>query len=402
MATTGGDSKAALQPALLDISRYPADQREIIQNGWALREAINSFEKKLAELAGDAAVIKDIINKLELVQMTVPLLRVTKLGKTAIRLSKHRTVTLADMEYAAKLASSTLLPNWQKVVKPSDTQAVGDASQNTAGAATQKSMRQQRQADQQPTSGTTVKQEPETSSSGAAKQEAAGKTGVSDAAVKTEAGTGSAATPMDVDPVNKPKQAPAENKASQPVPHTDHPQADRMPSQPITATAAPATQAEHTTLSPAYAGIVHLMATGDPVRDKAVALLAAQLCPTTRVDWCEVAHGIEQQLFVQYGLQGSGEGKYLRHLHLLWAMLGGELPDDDDDQQDTAAHHATNTKGEDADSAKGILGTAGKLKADLLQGDITPEDLFCLTYDGLQAEVAATTVGTKAIAVCGV
>jgi hypothetical protein len=65
---------------------------------------------------------------------------------------------------------------------------------------------------------------------------------------------------------------------------------------------------------------VALRPLGDPVRDQAVALLAAALYPVTAVDFFQAAHDLEAELLQQHGSPGE---PYQQHVHLLWEVLGG-------------------------------------------------------------------------------
>lgn len=67
---------------------------------------------------------------------------------------------------------------------------------------------------------------------------------------------------------------------------------------------------------------LHLL--DSPLRDKAVAMLAALLHPPALMSPYAIAHQIEARLHEQHGLVGTGKLMYLQHLHLIWNVLGGK------------------------------------------------------------------------------
>lgn len=62
----------------------------------------------------------------------------------------------------------------------------------------------------------------------------------------------------------------------------------------------------------------------NPLRDKAVAMLAALLHPPIAMSPFAMAHQMEALLHEQHGLVGTGKHMYLQHLHFIWNVLGGK------------------------------------------------------------------------------
>jgi hypothetical protein len=126
-----------------------------------------------------------------------------------------------------------------------------------------------------------------------------------------------------------------------------------------------------------------------PTRDKAVALLAAVLQPQQGFSPFAVAQQLEQRLQQRYGSrQQQGQQGYMRHLQVLWDVLGGG-----DMEAAEAADKAAQDAAAEADAASAAAAAAGAAEDDELQLLKTETEQKAAAAAGEAAEARARFEG---------
>jgi hypothetical protein len=134
----------------------------------------------------------------------------------------------------------------------------------------------------------------------------------------------------------------------------------------------------------------------DPLRNRAVALLSAALQPPAAASPFALAHELEAMLHNQHGLIGPGKHMYLKHMFMIWCVLGGRELAAAADAAQRARAAAAEGRAEDAATAaaaaekaaaaaraelEGLPGVAdaAAVRTALLEGAASVEDLFAMT-----------------------
>ncbi|WIA33047.1 hypothetical protein OEZ86_006204 [Tetradesmus obliquus] len=145
-----------------------------------------------------------------------------------------------------------------------------------------------------------------------------------------------------------------------------------------------------------FQSLVPVRCLDDPLRDTAVALLSAVLQPPAAASPFALAHELEAKLHDQHGMIGPGKHMYLRHLYMIWCVLGGrelaaaaeaaqraraaaaEGGDEDAAAAAAAADKAVAAARAELEGVPGVADAAA-VRAALLEGAASVEELFDMT-----------------------
>uniref|UniRef100_A0A383WGY9 Uncharacterized protein n=1 Tax=Tetradesmus obliquus TaxID=3088 RepID=A0A383WGY9_TETOB len=146
-----------------------------------------------------------------------------------------------------------------------------------------------------------------------------------------------------------------------------------------------------------FQSLVPVRCLDDPLRDTAVALLSAVLQPPAAASPFALAHELEAKLHDQHGMIGPGKHMYLRHLYMIWCVLGGRelaaaaeaaqraraaaAEGGDEDAAAAAAAAADKAAAAARAELEGVPGVAdaAAVRAALLEGAASVEELFDMT-----------------------
>ncbi|WIA12892.1 hypothetical protein OEZ85_006512 [Tetradesmus obliquus] len=146
-----------------------------------------------------------------------------------------------------------------------------------------------------------------------------------------------------------------------------------------------------------FQSLVPVRCLDDPLRDTAVALLSAVLQPPAAASPFALAHELEAKLHDQHGMIGPGKHMYLRHLYMIWCVLGGRelaaaaeaaqraraaaAEGGDEDAAAAAAAAADKAAAAARAELEGVPGVAdaAAVRAALLEGAASVEELFEMT-----------------------